>query len=274
MGGAENLSLKSFLVKMVIAVVIGSAAGAVIGLVLAFVSEEMFAVLLTALIIIAAAGFILLCYYVFSRYFKFSKELKRLTNILYEDIDAERFIEETKVAIAITKNKIYRLNFTINLAAGYEALGDSQKAIELMKEINITGANSVYKALYYNNMAYFYLDTAHVHEAIKTYSEGERYISRLSKNPLFSTTFLHTKAVIEYYKGNLQLSEELLEKVKLQGKASHHAATAIDLYLAKIYIKTGRLQKAKVLLDYNMAQKLLPNIMNDTKILMEEITKL
>jgi hypothetical protein len=260
--------------KMVIAVVIGSAAGAVIGIVLAFVPEDMFTVLLTALIIIAAAGFILLCFYVFSRYFKFSKELKRLTNILYEDIDPERFIEETKAAIAITKNKIYRLNLTINLAAGYEALGDSKKAIELMKEIDITVANSVYKALYYNNLAYFYLDTAHVHEAIQTYSEGERYISRLSKNPLFSTTFSHTKAVIEYYKGNLQLSEELLEKAKLQGKASLHAATAIDLYLAKIYIKTGRLQKAKVLLDYIMAQKLLPNIMNDTKILMEEITRL
>jgi tetratricopeptide (TPR) repeat protein len=271
--GAEKLSLKSFLIRVVIALAIGSAAGAVVGYVLAVVPEEQFTVLLTVLIIIAAAVLVLFCFYIFSRYFKYSKELKRLTKLLYEDIDVERYIEETKAAIAGTKNKIYKMNFTINLAAGYEAKGDYKKAIELMKDIKIAGANSVYKAFYYNNLAYFYLDVGHLQEALQAYSEGEHYINRFSKNPLFISTFKHTKAVIEYYKGNLQLSEELLEQAKLQGKASNHAATAINLYLAKIYIKTGRLQQAKVLLDYNMSQKLLPNIMEDTQLLMEEITQ-
>ncbi len=265
------MSLISFFKKLVIVVIIGSVLGAILGLALTRFDEEQLEILVPGLIAIAVVGYILFCIYVIVRYFKFSSEVNRLLKILLEDIDVEKYIAETKTAIINTKNKVYKLQLSINLAIGYEANGEYQKAIEHMTEINIKSANVRHKALYYNNLAFFYSEVGDSQKAIQIYLDGERSINKFSKNPNFSSTFLHTKAIIEYSKGNFQLSEELLEKSRFQGKLSIHGSTSVNLYLAKIYIKTDRIQKAIVLLEYNMIQKLMPNIMEESKRLLAEI---
>lgn len=269
----KNLSGKSFLIKLVIALCAGVALGVVVGFALTLIPEEQLAVIIPVCIYILAAAFVVFCVYSISKYIKFNNELKRLIKILHEDIDVEKFIDETNATLTRTKNKIYRLHLRLNLAVGYSAMGDCQKALDEMHALDIHSANAALKALYFNNLTNFYLEAGRLRDAMHLYAYGEPFIDKLLKNPLHRGTFMHTKAAIEYFSGNLQSSEELLEQAKLQSSANYHLMTAVNLYLAKIYTKTGRSQKAKVLLEYNLAQRLLPNILAETKKLTDELAQ-
>lgn len=265
------MNMKSFLKMLPIIILIGIGIGVPIGLVSAFATEEQLGIITPVFTLIIVAALILIFTYIIQKAVKFNKEAFRLLKILNEDIDVEKYIKETKDTISKTKNKYYKLHFALNLAIGYEAKGEYQKAIDHMKVLNINDARWIYKALYYNNLAFFYNETDNLQAAIQTYSDGEKFINKLLKSPLYSAGPLHTKGIIEYSKGNLTSSEELLEKSKLQVNANNHLVTSANLYVAKICLQTSRTQKARLLLDYNLSQKLLPNILAETKKVIEEM---
>ena len=265
------MNMKSFLKKLPIFILIGIGIGLSLGLISSFATEEQLEVITPVLTLIMVAALILIFTYTILKAIKINKEANRLLKILYEDIDAENYIKETKDAISKIKNKSYKLHFSLNLAIGYEALGEYQEAIDNMRVLDISDARWIYKALYYNNLAFFYYEAGNSQSAIQTYSDGEKFINKLLKNPRYSGGPLHTKGIIEYSKGNFASSEELLEKSKLQLNVSHHLVTSANLNIAKICLKTNRIAKARLLLDYNLSQKLLPNILAETKKIVEEM---
>ena len=265
------MNMKSFLKKLPIIILMGIGIGFPIGFVSIFATEEQLGIITPVFTLIIVVALILIFAYIILKANKFNKEVFRLLKILYEDIDVENYIKETKNTISKTRNKLYKLHFSLNLAIGYEAIGEYQKAIDNMKVLKINDASWIYKALYYNNLAFFYYEADNLQAAIQTYSDGEKFINKLLENPLHSAAPLHTKGVIEYSKGNLILSEELLEKSKLQVKVNNHLVTSANLFIAKICLQSNRTHKAKLLLDYNLSQKLLPNIMAETKKVVEEM---
>lgn len=269
--GGRILNMKSFLKKLIIMILTGIVIGVPIGVASALATEEQLRILIPVFTLLIVVAFILIFVHIIRKAVKFNKEASRLLKILYEDIDVVKYINETKEAISRTKNKLYKLHFSLNLSIGYEANGEYQKAIDHMKTLDIKDARWIYKALYYNNLAFFYCETDNLQAAIKTFSDGEKFINKLLKNPIYCAAPIHTKGIIEYLKGNLSLSEELLEKSKLQVKTNLHLVTSVNLYVAKICLKTSRAQKAKLLLDYNLSQKLLPNILAETKKAIEEM---
>jgi tetratricopeptide (TPR) repeat protein len=265
------MNMKSFLKELPIIILIGIGIGFPIGLVSAFATDEQLEVITPVLTLIVVAALILIFTYAILKANKFNKEVTRLLMILYEDIDAENYIKETKDVISKTRNKSYKLHFSLNLAIGYDALGEYQEAIDNMRVLDISNARWIYKALYYNNLAFFYYEAGNSQSAIQTYSEGKKFINKLLENPIYSGGPLHTKGIIEYSKGNFASSEELLEKSKLQLNANNHLVTSANLYIAKICLKTNRTAEARLLLDYNLSQKLLPNILAETKEVVEEM---
>ena len=265
------MNMKSFLKKQPIIILIGIVIGLPIGLISSFAKEEQLEVITPVLTLIMVAALILIFTYTILKAIKINKEANRLLKILYEDIDAENYIKETKDAISKIKNKSYKLHFSLNLALGYDALGKYQEAIDNMRVLDIIDARWIYKALYYNNLTFFYYEAGNSQSAIQTYSDGEKFINKLLKKPLYRGGPLHTKGIIEYSKGNFASSEELLEKSKLQLNVSHHLVTSANLNIAKICLKTNRIAKARLLLDYNLSQKLLPNILAETKKIVEEM---
>jgi len=263
--------MKSFLKKLPIIILIGIGIGLPTGLISAFATEEQLKVITPILTLIMIAALIMIFTYTILKANKFNKEVTRLLKILNEDIDVENYIKETKDAISKTRNKLYKLHFSLNLAIGYDALGEYQEAIDNMRALDISDARWIYKALYYNNLTFFYYEAGNSQAAIQTYTDGEKFINKFLKNPIYSAGPLHTKGVIEYSKGNFASSEELLEKSKLQVNANNHLVTSANLYIAKICLQTNRTPKARVLLDYNLSQKLLPNILAETKKVVAEM---
>ncbi|HEY5584596.1 MAG TPA: hypothetical protein VIK78_08895 [Ruminiclostridium sp.] len=265
------MNMKLFLKRLSIAILIGIGLGVPIGLVATLFTEEQLEIIIPIFALIIVTVLIWMFTYTILKFIKFNKEVIRLLKILYEETNAEKYIIETKATISKTKNKLYKLHFSLNLAAGYEANGDYQKAIDHIKGLNINNASGIYKALYYNNLAFFYFETDDFQSAIQTFLEGEKFTSKRIENSNFSGALLHTKGIIEYAKGNLTSSEELLERSKLQVNANNHLVTSANLYLAKICLQTSRIQKARLLLDYNLLQKLLPNILSETKKVLAEM---
>lgn len=210
--------------------------------------------------------------YIMLKIMNFTKEMQRISKILYEDIDVDRYLIEIQKTMTKTKIKTCKFSLSICLALGYEAKGEYQRAIEYMNNLNIKNTiNTTYQAIYYNNLAYFYCEAGEVDEAIKTYLQGEKFINQIIKKPLHRASLLHTKGVLEYLKGNLIESEELLEESKLQTFVSNNLIISANLYLAKIYFQTNRIEKSKLMLNYNISQKLFPNIQTETKKLIDTI---
>ena len=84
-------------------------------------------------------------------------------------------------------------------------------------------------------------------------------------------SFLNTRGALEYLKGNIEISEELLEKSKISLGLGVRGLEDTNLYLAKIYLKTNRIEKAKILLDYTLLQKLYPETLRKTLKVVEEM---
>jgi tetratricopeptide (TPR) repeat protein len=265
------MNMNAFLKRLLIIMLISMGIGFTIGIISAFVTQEQLEVIMPVLTLIIVIVLILIFTYIILKANKFKKEANRLLKILYEDIDVENYIKETKDIISKTKYKFYKLHFSLNLAIGYEALGEYKQAIDNMRVLDINDASCIYKALYYNNLAFFYYEAGNSQAAIQTYSDGEKFINKLLENSSYSAAPLHTKGIIEYSKGNFTISEELLEKSKLQINGNNHLVTSANLYIAKIYLKTSRTSKARLLLDYNLSQKLLPNILAETKKVIQEM---
>lgn len=268
------MNIKAFIKKIIISVLIGLGLGLIIGISFIFVDEDQIdafktiAILFIVLLTISRVAYIILSF------MKSSKEMKRLIKLLSEDFDLERYINETQVAITKTKNKSLKLYFALNLAVGYSSKGQYQKAIDYMLNLNVKDSSSTIKALYYNNLTFYYCELGKLEAALKTFSIGERFINKTIKNIHYSASMLHTKGLLEYLKGNLSESEELFEKSKVQVMASNHLIASSNLYLARIYMQTNRLAEAKLLLNYNSSQKLFPTVLSETERTLKELQSL
>lgn len=265
------MNFKSFLKKLAIVSLIGAGIGILIGISFPFLDGDQIKTVETIFNLILVFAVVGAVIFTSLREIKFVKEIRRLLKILNIDIDVERYMNEIQEAINKTKNKTHKLCLSINMAVGYSAKGEYKKAIDYMLNLNIKDLNSTIKAVYYNNLAYFYCEANNLQGAIKAYSQGEKFINKLLKDPYYCATFLNTKGAIEYLIGHLAESEKLFEESKLQQVAGNHLITSANLYLAKIYMKTNRKEKGKLLLDYNMMQKLLPNVEMETRKIFEEM---
>ena len=106
------MNMKSFLKKLPIFILIGIGIGLSLGLISSFATEEQLEVITPVLTLIMVAALILIFTYTILKAIKINKEANRLLKILYEDIDAENYIKETKDAISKIKNKSYKLHFS------------------------------------------------------------------------------------------------------------------------------------------------------------------
>lgn len=265
------MSLKAFLKKLIIILPISVVIGAFIGAFLGLLNEEQGNLGMSIFQAILITGVIAYILYIMYKYFSFANETKRLLKIMYEEIDIERYLAETQAAIKRTRNKLYKFHFSLNMAVGLHANGENDSAINYMKKLSVKDTSWVYKAIYYNNITFFYCDKDDLQNANETFTLGEKYIRKVMKNPLHSAAFTHTLGALEYLRGNLSRSEELLEKCKQQMTANNFLVSSANLYLAKIYLKTGQIEKAKLLVDYNLSQKLMPNVAQETKKMKELI---
>lgn len=207
------------------------------------------------------------------------KRVNNLLKLLYVELDPDKFISETQLMI----NKYnYRDNTKKSYYYILQAMGNAAKG-EYKKNIDIYENDIIYvgipknKAILYNNLLINYCLIGDLDKAIHTYTEGEKYINMYINEPKVSGSIMLTLGILEYLKGNLKVSEDMLENSKIQKiqqirKCQFNAV--VDIYLAKIYIQTNRLKEARLLMEYNLSQKLLPDRLFKTKEVLNQIEEI
>ncbi len=255
------MNQKEFTIVVIISVLLGVFGG------FASSNHSFFYIILILITLFGIAIFLLL----FIRTLKVSNFLNILQKNLHKDLDLDKYISELEMLLTKSSNNLLRKYSIIFLSEGYEMKGNYEKSIELLKNIYINGESSLFKATYFNNLSYYYCEIGDVENALKAYKEGEKYINKFIQNPRLSIPFIDTKGVVEFLKGNLKEAEVLLDKVKTLPNTTNHLTAGANIYLAKIYIASDRIDEARELMEYNLSQLLFPNVMIKTKNIIAEI---
>ena len=183
---------------------------------------------------------------------------KKLTRIFCEDMDVDGYISEIKAEKLRKNSSDIQVMLSFCLASGYAKIGEFEKAIETLDQFKkvMRGYSGRAKALYYNDLAFFHFENGNYEDAIKAFSSGEKHISKQLKIYEKTSSFLDTKAHIEYAKGNLEDSEKLLKSAINRPNSGPSLLVSSNLLLAKIYVETDRVKEAILLLEYCLSQKL------------------
>lgn len=166
------------------------------------------------------------------------KRLFKIFKILTEECDPERFISEHDKIIASSEQanlNVFHLSARFN---AFSAMGSHDQAKSMLDLINCESELNYVKALYYINLACFYLNTDNFEEAKKCYS----YLTALELDEIWTLiTEPIIKAVvagIKFQEGNLKESREifngLLRTQQIMSSKAFYLNCIFDLALIDI----------------------------------------
>lgn len=151
------------------------------------------------------------------------------------------------------KNKAMAM---ISLAGELSDAGKSKEAISVLKQISLVGATDEVIADYYNAYIYILIMGGDLENAEIAYGAGRKFLDMYKDKKSNGAAILHTLGVLEYARGNLPKAENLFILAKARSKHQDVENTC-NMFLALIYLKTGRLIYAK-----KITADTIPNIKN------------
>ncbi len=191
---------------------------------------------------------------------KESRLVESLLDILYREVNPERFIEASEAALAKTKSRPLQNTLRLNLAVGYEAAGDFDGAIRTMKEIPIETADKVSKAMFYNNMAVFYAEKGAEHEALEAYSFGKPHFKKAEAD-IPSSYMALTRGLLYFVEGKYPEAVEAFENARSKGFEERHTMAKLQLFHARALSALGEKKEAKTILGKLCQKKTYPYLL-------------
>ena len=201
---------------------------------------------------------------------KADRLVESLLDILQKEVNPEKFIAESEKALKNTKNRALRSTLSLNLAVGYEAIGDYDSAIRIMKEIPIMTADKLSKAMFYNNAAAFYAEKGAVDEGLEAYGLGKSHFMKAGKD-IPSAYLTLTKGLLAYAEERYDEAIELFENARSKGFDDRHTLTKLQLFYGRALLKAGNAKDAKVVFLKIIQKKTYPFLLKSAK---EELEKL
>lgn len=194
---------------------------------------------------IFAIGFSVLLFNII-RSRKNEKLVTSLLDILYKKADPARFVSASKASIEKTKNKALLGTLYLNLAIGYEAMGDFGTAIAVMKENIHLFTDKLSKAIYFVNMASFYAQKGAVDEGLEMYQTGRSYVEKCKKQ-IPAAYMLFARGLLFYAEEQYTDALDSFRKVQAKDFEDRHALTKLQLYEARTLQKLGNSKEAKAI---------------------------
>ncbi|MBE7063393.1 MAG: hypothetical protein E7390_06385 [Ruminococcaceae bacterium] len=201
---------------------------------------------------------------------KGNKLVERLLDILYKEADPETFIAESLSALEKTKNRALRNTLSLNLAVGYAAAGKHTEAIEVMKNMPISSADKVSKAMYYCNAAAFYAEKGASVEAHETYNLGKPFFEKAGDKLPLSYLRL-TRGLLHFAEGEYAEALETLANARSRGFEDRHTMTKLQLFEARALAATGRTKDAKSVYTKIVQKKTYPYLLSCAKKELEQL---
>lgn len=212
--------------------------------------------------------------YVFTLYllilsFGFAKRSRKLWNILYIELDPEKFINETQIYLSRIKNAVQKNVLRMNLALGYEALRDYTKAVSMMQSVSANEISGIYKLIYHTNLAVFYAKLKDIESAENHFTECEKLIPHAQSYIVQSGEIDNARGVISYHTGDFDKAQASFETALKAVALNPVRAVEIKLYLSKIYIQTGSISDARRIIQGLSGERMLPCDLDEYKMLAE-----
>ena len=201
---------------------------------------------------------------------KANRLVASLLDILQKEVKPEKFIEESEKALEGTKNRALRSTLSLNLAVGYEAVGDYDSAIRIMKEIPIGTADKLSKAMFYNNAAAFYAEKGAVEEGLEAYVLGQPHFMKAGKDIPISYLTL-TKGLLAFAEEKYEEAVELFENARSKGFDDRHSLTKLQLFYGRALAAMGRTKEARNMFSKVIQKKTYPFLLESAK---KELEKL
>ncbi len=202
--------------------------------------------MLSGIVVIWAVLIVVRMYIVNGKNKEHAKMLEHLNKILTEDNDPEKYVQKCKDYSERDDDESFKAMLMLNSAVGYSCMCEYDKAVDVIKSVDLSVVNTSHRAVALNNLAqYLYLSdrndeaTKYVEENLQTL---RKYISVKSFTASFSATF----SFYYYFKGNKKkaekYTEEVIEFINKSGSSSEG-----DMYLKKKL--TELLEKIKEMPD-------------------------
>ena len=203
---------------------------------------------------------------------KASRLVESLLDILQKEVHPEKFIAESEKALKTAKNRALRSTLSLNRAVGYEAIGDYETAIRIMKEIPIGTADKMSKAMFYNNAAMFYAEKGAVNEALEAYVMGQPHFMKAGKDiPIAYLTL--TKGLLAFVEEKYEEAIELFENARSKGFDDRHSLTKLQLFHGKALAAQGHTKEAKSMFSKVLQKKTYPFLLESARKEMEKLAK-
>ena len=215
---------------------------------------------IAALLTIAVA--VLVLYAV--RNAKGNKLVEQLLDILYKEVNPDKFIAESKKVLDKTRNRALRNTLLLNLAVGYEAVGQFDEAIDVMKSMLIGAADKVSKAMFYCNAAAFYAEKGAVAEGHEAYTLGQPFFEKAGENIPVGYLRL-SRGLLYYADGKYEEALEAFSKARGRGFEDRHTMTKLQLFEARALARLGRIKEAKSVYSKIVQKKTYPYLLECAK---------
>ena len=255
---------------------IGFIVGAPIGITLGvsffyliFLTEGALQLFGAALFVALAVGVILF----FSiRGAKGRKLIDSLLDILYKEVDPAKFAEESEKAIRKTRNRAIKCTLSLNLAVGYEALGEYKKAIEIMENLDISASDKITTAMYYSNAAAFYAENGQLTRAQEAYTKGQPLFEKMGE----SISLAHvrfSRALLYYADEQYEEALEGFNSARGRGFDDRHSLTRLQLFEARTLAKLGKAKEAKSVYGKILQKHTYPYLLDCAKREMQALSE-
>ena len=201
---------------------------------------------------------------------KQNRQVEALLDILYKEINPEKFIQESEKVLKTAKNRAFRDTLRLNLAVGYEAIGAYDKAIAVMKEIGIGTADKVTKAMFYCNMATFYAEKGALSEAQMAYTAGQPFFEKAEKALPVGYIRL-SRALLHFAEEQYEEAVEAFAGARNRGFEDRHTMAKLQLFEARTHVKLGNIKEARKIYETILQKNTYPYLKQTAK---EECKKL
>ncbi len=167
------------------------------------------------------------------------KHQKNIISLLSNRCDPEAFLAAYEAEMAQVKDPKQLDMLRINQAAGVCYTGEFDKALKIIRSIELDDLNGIYKAHYYNNLVSILILADREKEARRMYERGKEYLEMTIKNKELQIAIQGTQGGIAFLSGNLDNARAQFADLLSASPAPLIDATS-HLFLGRIDAAEGK----------------------------------
>ncbi len=167
------------------------------------------------------------------------KQQKDIISLLSHQCDPEAFLKAYEVEMTQVKDSKQLDMLRINQAAGVCYTGDFEKALKIIRSIELEDLKGIYKAHYYNNLVSILILADREKEARRMYERGKEYLEMTIKNKELETALQGTQGGIAFLQGNFEDARKQFSELLIKSPAPLIDATS-HLFMGRIETAEGK----------------------------------